>query len=70
MVWGRGTGRSGIATVAAGLAAPAPESEAVAVAEGAATLPELPPASCLLSQAAEASKIRSATRSVERMVAN
>ena len=68
MVWGRGTGRSGIATVAAGLAAPAPESEAVA--EGAATLPELPPASCLLSQAAEASKIRSATRSVERMVAN
>jgi hypothetical protein len=86
IVWGRGTGRSGIGTVAAVLAPPSPASPAAWGASAVALDPVGLPAgggvapfdaeadaaaaaaaSCLLSQAAEASKISGATQASQRM---
>jgi hypothetical protein len=75
IVWGLGTGRSGIGTVVAVFAPasrPSPLGLVLATVlalalEAADPAPLGPPASCLLSQAPEASKISGATQANQRM---
>jgi hypothetical protein len=70
IVCGRGTGRSGIATVMAGRGAASSWLVVVVVLEGTGAADSAgfaPAPSCLLSQATETSKITDATQASERM---